>query len=287
MESHIRIKFTASLTALQDLEPYSYKVLMYLATRSDHLGVCFPAPKTIAEHIGISTDCVYDKLQELFTFGYARLQRNAYYDRLTKKSTPAVFQVSPHFLEIAEKFYAESLELWNIGFQNRFKTESNQQQELTSEQTAINQPQETTTTTNNRDSENESATAKSEKPKQQREQTNSAPQQKASVPPIVKNYTNPILITQPLPDLNEQLAESLSSIAIKIIMARGFIAQYGYDLCNLAYKHLQHIQQNQTIDNPAGFYRYLLQSNMANVLPTIAKKPHIADDIDLDDFYDS
>jgi len=90
MESHIRIKFTASLTALQDLEPYSYKVLMYLATRSDHLGVCYPAPKTIAEHIGISVDCVYDKLQELFTFGYARLLRNAFYDRLTKKSSPAV-----------------------------------------------------------------------------------------------------------------------------------------------------------------------------------------------------
>lgn len=283
-ESHIRIKFTASLTALQDLEPYSYKVLMYLASRSDSVGVCFPAPKTIAEHISISLNCVYDKLQELVTYGYIKFLRKAYYDDLTKKSSPAVFQVSPHFLEIAEKFHLQALGLWSTGIPIHVKHESNQQQELPSEQTALNQPQETTTTTN---SDSDSETANRKPQKQQREQTNSAPQQKANVPPIVKNYTNPILITQPLPDLNEQLAESLSTIQIKIIMARGFIAQYGYDLCNMAYKHLQHIQQNQTIDNPAGFYRYLLQSNMANVLPTITKKPHIADDIDLDTFYDS
>ena len=287
MESHLRIKFTASLTALQDLEPYSYKVLMYLATRADSFGICFPAPKTIAEHIRISVDCVYDKLQELFTWNYARLQRNAFYDRLTKKSTPAVFQVSPHFMEIADKFYDEALQLWNTGFQNRFKTESNQQQEPTSEQTAFNQPQETTTTTNNRDSEKESATAKSEPQKQQREQTNSAPQQHSESSAIVKNYTNPVLINHELEALQESLAVKLSEIGIKIILARGFIAQYGYGQCELAHNHLQFLLTRQQIENPSGFYRYLLQTNMANVLPSMSKKTHFTDDINMDDFIES
>jgi len=289
MESHIRIKFTASLTALQDLEPYSYKVLMYLATRSDHLGVCYPAPKTIAEHIGISVDCVYDKLQELFTFGYARLLRNAFYDRLTKKSSPAVFQVSPHFLEIAEKFFTESMSLWDSGFQNRFKTESNQQQEQASEQTAFNQPQETTTTTNNRDSEKESANRKPQGQEQkQRKQTNNAQREdKSESSGIVKKYTNPILISHELESLQESLAQKLTGIEIKIVLARGLITEYGYNQCELAYNHLQYLKTKQTIENPSGFYRYLLQSGMADSLPSMVKKPHIADDINLDDYLDS
>jgi hypothetical protein len=218
-------------------------------------------------------------------YGYIQYLQKAYHDRISGKSSSAVYQVSPHFMEISDEKILEALALWARDFQNPIFLESNQQQEAVPENNDSIQFQKTTTTTNNRDSDSETANRKPQK--QQREQTNSVPQQKANVPPIVKNYTNPILITQPLPDLNEQLAESLSTIQIKIIMARGFIAQYGYDLCNMAYKHLQHIQQNQTIDNPAGFYRYLLQSNMANVLPTITKKPHIADDIDLDTFYDS
>jgi len=288
MESHIRIKFTASLTALQDLEPYAYKTLMYLATRSDHLGVCYPAPKTIAEHIGISVDTVYDKLQELFTFGYARLLRNAFYDRLTKKSSPAVFQVSPHFLEIAEKFFSESMSLWDSGFQNRVKPESNQQQEQASEQTAFNQPQETTTTTNNRDSEKERANRKPPKQEQpqQRKQTKQAQAEKSESSAIVKKYTNPILIDHELEALQESLAQNLVGLGIKVLMARGFITEYGYESCNIAYHNLRYLTTRQTIDNPSGFYRYLLQNHLADAMPP-AKKPHITDDIDIDDYMDS
>ena len=259
---------------------------MYLATRADNVGVCYPAPKTIAEHIGINVDCVYDKLQELFTWGYAKILRNAFYDRLTKKSSPAVFQVSPHFMEIAEQFFADALDLWNTGFQNRVIPKSNQQQEPTSETTSFNQPQETTTTTNNRDSEKESATAKSEKP--QRQQTNNAQRpEKSDSSAIVKNYTNPISIAHPLEDLSESLATKISGLDIKIIMARGFIAEYGYAQCETAYNHLQFLQTRQDIANPSGFYRYLLQSNMANILPSMTKKPHITDDINLDDYMES
>lgn len=287
MESHIRIKFTASLQALQDLEPYSYKVLMYLASRSDSLGICYPAPKTIAEHIGISVDCVYDKLQELFTWGYARLLRNAFYDRLTKKSSPAVFQVSPHFMEIADKFYQEALQLWNAGFQNRFKTGSNQQQEPTSEQTAFNQPQETTTTTNNRDSEKESATAKSEPPKTTTKSTKQAQAEKSESSAIVKKYTNPILINSELEDLQEHLAQKLVGIGIKIILARGFIAQYGYADCDVAYKHIEFLSKRQEIENPAGFYRYLLQGGMLDKLPSLQPKNYSGRNSEYDDFIES
>jgi len=285
-ESHIRVKCTAIRTAIQQLDCSTLKVLMYLSSRTDSRGVCFPATRTIESDCDLSDNCVYKALKELVMYGYIQYLQKAYHDRISGKSSSAVYQVSPHFMEISDEKILEALALWARDFQNPIFLESNQQQEAVPENNDSIQFQKTTTTTNS-DSDEKLPTAKSEKPKQQREQTNSVPQPKSESSAIVKNYTNPILISQPLPDLNEQLAESLSTIQIKIIMARGFIAQYGYDLCNMAYKHLQHIQQNQTIDNPAGFYRYLLQSNMANVLPTITKKPHIADDIDLDTFYDS
>lgn len=285
MDSHLRIKFTASLTALQDLEPYSYKVLMYLATRADNFGICFPAPKTIAEHIGISVNCVYDKLQELFTWGYAKLLRNAFYDRLTKKSSPAVFQVSPHFMEIADSFFAEALEYWNTGFQIHVKHGSNQQQEPPALNNTIETESETTTTTNNRDSEKESA--KSEPPKTTAQPTNSAQRTNRESSGFVKKYTNPILITSELESLQESLAVKLSELEIKITLARGFITEYGYGQCDVAYNHLQVLLERQEIENPSGFYRYLLQSNMANVLTSMRDKKDDSHRREYDDYLES
>jgi len=87
----------------------------------------------------------------------------------------------------------------------------------------------------------------------------------------VKKYTNPILIDHELEPLQESLAQSLVSLGIKIIMARGFITEYGYKACDLAHSHYQFLATRQTIDNPSGFYRYLLQNNLADVLPSAKK----------------
>lgn len=285
MNSHTRIQCTANITAIQQLDCSSYKILMYLACRSNQYGTCFPYGTTIAKDTGIDPKTVYIKLDELCTYGYIKYLRRAYHNRFTNESTPPLFQVSPFFLEIAEEFLADTLKLWSSENGIGENLLSNQQQESATANNSITQLQETTTTNSNRDSENESANRKPQK--QQREQTNSVPQPKSESSAIVKNYTNPILITQPLPDLNEKIAESLSGIGIKIVMARGFVAQYGYDLCNLAYEHLRHLQTQQTIESPAGFYRYLLQSGLADFMPTMTRKKHITDDINIDDYMDS
>lgn len=272
MNSHTRIQCNANITAIQQLDCSSYKILMYLACRSNQYGTCFPYGVTIARDTKICEKTVYSALAELVTYGYIKYLRNAYHNRFTNESTPPLFQVSPHFLEIADEFLSDAMALWTGKNGNGKFYLSNQQQEPALANNAITQIQETTTTTNNRDSEKETTTAKSETPKTTAQQTNNPKDEKRESSAIVKNYTNPILIPSEIEALQEALAQKLTDIGIKIIMARGFIVQYGYAQCELAHNHLQFLLTRQQIDNPAGFYRYLLQSNMANVLPSLRER---------------
>jgi len=94
MNSHTRIQCTANITAIQQLDCSSYKILMYLACRSNQYGTCFPYGVTIAKDTGIEQKTVYSKLNELVTYGYIKYLRNAHHNRFTNESTPPLFQVS-------------------------------------------------------------------------------------------------------------------------------------------------------------------------------------------------
>lgn len=286
MESHIRIKFTANLIALQQLECSTFKVLMYLAGRSNHYGTCFPYAVTIADGCSLDVKTVYKALGDLETCGYIKVLRKAFHNRFTNESTPPLFQVSPHYLEIADEFYLEALSIWTENGNGIFSM-SNQQQEPTAVNNDNNQPQKTTTTINN-DSEKEVQTAnrKPQKPTtKQRTATQQSENRENSA--IVKNYTNPISVNHALEPLSESLAEKIANLEIKIILARGFIAQYGYQQCEVAYNHLQYLLTRQQIENPSGFYRYLLQSNMANILPSMRDKSDNSKPHEYDEYLES
>jgi len=231
MESHIRVKITTNWVALQQLECSFYKVLMSLAARADNIGRCFPSAETIANDCALHIQTVYKALESLSTYSYIRYIRKNAYDADTGRKMPNVYQVSPYFLEIADKFLDHAIALWN-GQPIESKSYINQQQELPSLNNDSNQNQETTTTTknSNRDSDEKPPTAKSEEQKATAQPPNSAPQQKSESSAIVKKFSNPSGIAQPLPDaLSEKLAERLNVWKIPMPLARGLIFKFGYD----------------------------------------------------------
>lgn len=266
MESHIRIKFNANLNAIQSLDCASYKVLMYLAGRSNQYGTCFPYGVTIAKDTNLDTDTVYPALGLLEASGYIKTLRKAFYNRFSKESTPPLFQVSPHFLEIAEEYQNDALAIWNENGKPIFSA-SNQQQEPTAIKNTNNQPQETTTTTNTSDSLNEKPRKANREKQTASEPTKQAPQVQSSLPnessAIVKKATNPKPVKNFLQDGEELLAERLFVMGIKLNLARGFIVEYGYAKCLAAVNYTDNVVANQgDIRNPSGFFRAMLQSDI-------------------------
>jgi hypothetical protein len=283
MESHIRIKISTNWIALQQLDCSTYKVLMSLSARADNVGVCFPSADTIASDCNLHVQTVYKALEELSSYGYTRYLRKNAYDPVIRRKLPNVYQVSPYFLEIADNCMDESLAIWNdrpyesISYINQ---QQNQFQELVPE----NQLQETTTTTKNSksDSDEKPPTAKSEKQKTTAQPTNSAPQQKADVPPIVKKFTNPTGIAQPLPDaLSEKLAERLNVWKIPMPLARGLIFKFGYDTVDRAANYTEFCSKMQEIQTMAGFFRTTLETNThdSEMVEAMNNKRHEYDDL--------
>jgi DNA-binding transcriptional regulator YhcF (GntR family) len=269
MESHIRIKVSANFTALKQLQCSEYKVLMALAGRADSVGKCFPSCAKIADDTGLHVKTVYAALDELLTYGYIKYLRKAFVDEVSGQQMSAVYQVSPFFLEIADKFIESAILLWGTTMES--KLHINQQQSYASESSTINQRQETTTTTNNPGPEEELQTAKSEKQeqpqKQQREQQAERSQRSLPNPgsAIVKKYTNPLAIVAPLPDeLSERLAERLNTFKISIQLARGFVFKYGYGECEKAANYYEFCSTFQDIKSPGGFYRSILEHRLAD-----------------------
>lgn len=265
MESHIRIKFTASVDAIQALEPFTYKILMYLATRSNQYGTCFPYGTTIAKDTDICLEVVYNALNTLVEGKYIKYLRKAFHNRFTNESTPPLFQISPHFLEIADDFINDALMLWSENGESVIPL-SNQQQEPTARKNTNNQLHKTTTTTNiNRDFEEKPQTANREK-QTAVSQTKQAAQPQSSLPnqssAIVKNSTNPKTIKTFLPDdCQELLAERIMQLGIKLSLARGFVVEYGYEKCLAVADYVDMTVAKQEIKSPAGFYRSLIQSD--------------------------
>lgn len=287
MNSHTRIQCTPNLIAIQQLECSTYKILMYLAARSNQYGVCYPLPKTIAQDAGLCATTVYSALDELSSNGYIKYLRKAFYNRFTNESINAIFQVSPYFLEIAFDFQNDAFEMWHENGNVKISL-SNQQQELPSQSNSINQLQETTTTTKNSKSDSDEKPRKANREKQTAtaqqtaQQTNSAPQQKSESSAIVKKFTNPTGIAQPLPDaLSEKLAERLNVWKIPMPLARGLIFKFGYDNVDRAANYTEFCSKMQDIQTMAGFFRTTLETNTHDIelVESVDKKRKEYDDL--------
>lgn len=271
MESHIRIKISANRTALQQLECSQYKVLMCLSGHADNVGRCFPSCATIAKETNLNVRTVYDVISELITYGYIKYLRKSFLDPVSGQQMNAVYQVSPCFLEIADKFIEQAYLLWGTTIES--KLHINQQQNAVPESSTINQHQETTTTTKQQGPREEKPqTAKSEpqpqpQPPVQREQQAVGSQRSLPIPvsAIVKKYTSPLSIIAPLPDeLSERLAKRLTQFKIGIPLARGLIHQHGYAECEKAANYHEFCSQFQEIKSPGGFYRSVLEHKLAD-----------------------
>jgi hypothetical protein len=272
MESHIRIKVSANFVALQQLQCSEYKVLLCLSGHADSVGRCFPSCATIAKETNLNVRTVYDTLAELITYGYVKYLRKSFLDPVSGQQMNAVYQVSPFFLEIADKFIESALLLWGATIES--KLHINQQQSYASESNTINQLQETTTTTNKGPLTEKPQKAKSEPQPQEKQREQQAERSQRSLPTpgsaIVKKYTNPISIIAPLPDeLSERLAERLNQFKIALPLARGFVFRDGYAECEKAANYYEFVSQFQEIKSPGGFYRSILEHKLADETLTV------------------
>lgn len=278
MTLHIRIQNAANLIALQVLECSAYKVLMYLATRADKVGRSYPAVETIAQDCAMHTQTVYKALDSLVAEEYICYLRKNAYDPIIGKKLPNVYMVSPHFMELAADNLIEAHNLWSSHFTKI--SYINQQQNHVQESVPYNQlqkqqqqPQKVNPDTNAENFENANPKiSKTQTAKSQPQKTASAAtttqrsENKARSSAIVKKYTNPLSITEPLPDgLSELLAERVNSYGIPKPMARGFVFKYGYEHVSKSatyFEFVKHVQSD--IKSPAGFFRSILENGTAD-----------------------
>lgn len=257
MNSHIRINLEANFVALRVLECSAYKVLLYLAGRADSVGRCWPSVETIAEGTSLHPQTVYKALNSIVACGYLVFLRQNAYDPILGKKLPNVYMVSPHFLELSPAALVEATNLWNGAF---------------TKISYINQQQNHVPGINTRDQYQnqqqqgpESETAKSEPQKQpaQRQPRSAAKTTRSSA--IVKKYTNPVSITEALPDgLSELLAERINGYGIPKPMARGFVFKYGYETVHKSCSYFEFVRAMQDIQQPGGFFRHILEHGAAD-----------------------
>lgn len=259
MNNHIRVNTEANFAALSLLLCSAYKVLMYLAGRADRVGRCWPSVRTIAEGCALHEDTVEKALKSLEAYGYICYLRKNAYDPILEQKLPNVYQVSPYFLELGRDYRQQALELWakHAAKISPINQQQNQFQESI--------PGTNTRNNNNKALESEPQTATAEPPKQpaQRQTRSEAPKSQNSA--IVKKYTNPVSITEPLHDgLQELLAERLNSYKIPKPMARGFVFKYGYQEVSKAVTYFEFVRLFQEIASPAGFFRHILEHGTAD-----------------------
>lgn len=298
MESHIRIIISANWNALNTLKCSTYKVLIALSGRADHVGRCFPTAERIAEDTSLHVQTVFQCLDELEMCQYIGYLRKNEYDPVTGRKMPNVYVVSPYFLCIAEDYQLEALALWKAALDSREMPVSiesfsyyNQQQEPASK----NQHQGTNTSNQQQQPPGPEKTAndetaaqpvekqKNRKPQKRGDETDTsnqqsvAPQQSekhGSSAKITERYNNPDPIPAPLPDgLQESLANDVNKLAIPIPMARGFVVGYGYQAVKAAYEQTLIADNDGVIrTTKAGFFRAILQRGYTDAnLPDVLK----------------
>lgn len=260
MNSHIRVNLEANFAALQVLECSAYKVLMYLAGRADSIGRCYPGVTLIAQECNLHPDTVYKALNSLCELGYMLYLRKNAYDPILGKKLPNVYMVSPSFLELSDTCKVSANNLWHSHYPKI--SDINQQQNQVPGINNSNQYQ------NQQQQGPETETAKPQTAKPQKQpaqrQTRSAAITTGNSA-IVKKYTNPVSITEPLPDgLQELLAERLNSYGIPKPMARGFVFKYGYETVHKSCSYFEFVRLMQDIQRPGGFFRSILEHGSAD-----------------------
>ena len=289
MESHIRVKIQANWDALRYLSCATYKVLICLVQRADPYGRCFPSVEKIAEDTGLHIQTVYKSLQTLEDTRYIGYLRRNECDPITGRFVPNVYIVSPYFICIAEDNQVEVIALWKSVYGDfvapmPFESISyiNQQQEPPSENlhhitNTKNQQQqppfasesvktdEISQDASDMQKKQKSKTASQIENESSRTQQREAPQRSENgrSSAIVKKYANPDPMPAPLPDaIQEQLAERVNCYGLPMPLARGMILAHGYELVKIAANQLDATAQHQSIDNPGGFFRYLLEQRI-------------------------
>lgn len=312
MESHIRIIISANWNALNVLKCSTYKVLIALAGRADHLGRCFPTTERIAEDTSLHVQTVYQCLDELEMCQYMGYLRKNEYDPVTSRKMPNVYIVSPYFLCIAEDYQLEALALWQSALDNRqiggaYESFSyyNQQQEPAARNNTIESIPVTNNNNNNQGPEKSENAApdytntpvRPDRKPQKSQDKNGGTHQQSEAPQrsentggsakITERYNNPVPIAAPLLDgLQEALANDVNKLLIPIPMARGFVVGNGYDAVKAAYEQTMIADKDRVIrTTKAGFFRSILQRGYTDAnLPNMRKEKNPFEGMVWDDF---
>lgn len=99
--------------AVYGLRGSELKILLYLASRADEYGTCFPSAQTMATEIGLHISTVYAALDQLEAHSWIIYHRKNQYDPWTKTSAPNVYQVNPALLMIRDECRDHARDLWH------------------------------------------------------------------------------------------------------------------------------------------------------------------------------
>lgn len=264
----------------QHLSDPAFKTYMMLMSHANDLGVCFPGFRRLGELTLHELARVNDEMREIMRLDLARQVEPAQQDRYGRW-TPALYQINPQALRIAEKHIDAALVLWT-------SIEQTIEQKVPVQKLASKVTQES-------ESESESESAESTRVnKQQQQQTASAPEgeiqfnagqlaawqfqraapsgsalrpteQKTDVPPATPpaaagapvKYREIVAVREQLPFAHEEdLAQIVSQKThMTVRLARGLIATYAYQPVAAALES----EFVRFADKPAGALRHLLE----------------------------
>lgn len=264
--------------ALRYLSGFEVKVYRYLVNRADPIGVSYPSEEKIAQSINGDPRSVQRALQRLHDNCVFRYRRRNAFDPVTRRKINNCYQVNPDILIIGPAFEAEARSEWealinqcgNVSI--RLWCRINQHQEPTPE---------TNSRTNSRTNTTNDQGALTEKGQKQGQgqgqgqktgtpvypndlnHQRGAPGSKSSVPPTRPKYVNPKAVNVVLPHLeHEQLAISIEGLGIGLPLARGFVAEYGYDRAKSAFAET--VLMGEEARKPAAVFRAIVQTRLAD-----------------------
>lgn len=99
--------------AVSALTGSELKVLMYLASRADQNGTCFPSALTMSVEIGLHISTIYTALDALAECSWIIYHRKNEYDMLTGHKQPNVYQINPRLLMIRDECTEQARYLWH------------------------------------------------------------------------------------------------------------------------------------------------------------------------------
>lgn len=278
-------------------------VLMYLSSRADNMGICFPSAKTIVAEIHRKETGVYEALTWLEENNWIAYLRKNEKDRLTGKPMPNIYMINPllmgirsNDLEKAKNQYLavggrcelptvqEGSEREGNSAYRRTNQQQNQLQEPTTITNYSNQQQQPAQSPQKAQGQRQKARALTSDLANEELPTSTTAQAqehgRAAAEPRSKRlidisgtqprFIDPVLVYEPLDDAKETVVKQLGGIKIAIPLARGFIVEYGV---NAVQQALQITLGAENITRHGGFFRKILQSKLTEV----AKEPSMND----------